>query len=161
MIPKGLPGAGNILIYDNGGWAGYGPPNPGAPTGTRNALRDHSRIMEFNPVTLKMVWEYKDCCTGSRGHRFYSGYISAAQRLPNGNTMITEGSNGRLFEVTPEKEIVWEYINVFFYDKPEYRQRTIYRAYRVPYKWVPQLKRPAEKAVIPPDMSKWRIKPQG
>ena len=31
MIPKGLPGEGNILIYDNGGWAGYGAPNPAAP----------------------------------------------------------------------------------------------------------------------------------
>ena len=32
MIPRGLPGEGNILIYDNGGWAGYYAPNPGSPT---------------------------------------------------------------------------------------------------------------------------------
>jgi hypothetical protein len=37
MIPRGLPGEGNILIFDNGGWAGYGSPNPGSPTGFRNA----------------------------------------------------------------------------------------------------------------------------
>ena len=46
MIPRGLPGEGNILVFDNGGWAGYGAPNPGSPTGYNNALRDFSRILE-------------------------------------------------------------------------------------------------------------------
>ncbi len=53
MIPRGLPGAGNLLIFDNGGWAGYGSPNPGSPTGFRNALRDYSRVLEIDPVTLE------------------------------------------------------------------------------------------------------------
>jgi hypothetical protein len=57
MIPRGLPGAGNILIFDNGGWAGYGSPNPGSPTGFRNALRDYSRVLEIDPVSLKVVWQ--------------------------------------------------------------------------------------------------------
>ena len=35
----------------------------------------------------------------------------AAQRLPNGNTLITESERGRVFEVTPQKEIVWEFWN--------------------------------------------------
>jgi hypothetical protein len=43
--------------------------------------------------------------------RFFSGFISGAQRLPNGNTLICQGADGRLFEVTPGKEIVWEYVN--------------------------------------------------
>ena len=38
LIPRGLPGEGNLLVFDNGGWAGYGAPNPGAPTGGKNAL---------------------------------------------------------------------------------------------------------------------------
>jgi hypothetical protein len=37
-----------------------------------------------------------------------------AQRLPNGNTLITESAFGRFFEVTREGEIVWEYVNPFF-----------------------------------------------
>jgi len=37
-----------------------------------------------------------------------------AQRLPNGNTLITESSFGRFFEVTKQGEIVWEYVNPFF-----------------------------------------------
>ena len=58
MIPRGLPGEGNILVFDNGGAAGFGPPNPGAPTGEWNALRDHSRVLEFDPVTLEIVWQH-------------------------------------------------------------------------------------------------------
>lgn len=42
---------------------------------------------------------------------FYSGNVSGAQRLPNGNTLLCEGANGRLTEVTPAEEVVWEYIN--------------------------------------------------
>ena len=57
IIPKGLPGEGNVLVFDNGGAAGFGDPNPGAPDGTWNALRDSSRVLEINPVTLELVWE--------------------------------------------------------------------------------------------------------
>ena len=56
MIPKGLPGAGNILVFDNGGWAGYGAPNETSPTGVDVAKRDYSRVLEFDPITLKIVW---------------------------------------------------------------------------------------------------------
>ena len=154
MIPRGLPGAGNILVFDNGGAAGYGAPNPGSPIGVNNALRDYSRIIEFDPLTLEKVWEYRD------GKRFYSYFISSAQRLPNGNTLICEGAKGRIFEVTREGEIVWEYVSPPFSrlaPKPDY---IIYRAYRVPYEWVPQLEKPVEKAVIPPDPADFRIQPQ-
>lgn len=59
IIPKGLPGAGNLLFFDNGGTAGYGAPNPAAPvTGFHNVKRDYSRVVEFNPVTKEIVWEY-------------------------------------------------------------------------------------------------------
>ena len=49
LIPRGLPGEGNILVFDNGGWAGYGAPNPASPTGFQNARRDYSRVLEINP----------------------------------------------------------------------------------------------------------------
>ena len=45
---------------------------------------------------------------------FYSYHISSAERQPNGNVVICEGAPGRLFEVTPQKEIVWEYISPFY-----------------------------------------------
>ncbi len=141
MIPKGLPGEGNILVFDNGGAAGYGAPNPGAPNGRMNAVRDYSRVVEFDPITLELVWEYSALKADGdriRACRFYSRPWSSAQRLPNGNTLICEGAGGRLFEVTPEPEIVWEFISP---------RETCYRAYRVPYEWIPQLDKPKEKAI--------------
>jgi len=59
----------------------------------------------MDPLTAQVVWEY----TGTPKDSFYSGFISGAQRLPNGNTLICEGAKGRLFEVTTDKEIVWEF----------------------------------------------------
>ena len=159
MIPRGLPGEGNILVFDNGGRAGYGAPNPGAPTGVGNALRDHSRILEFDPVTLVVVWKNTPLETGgvgtTQGFRIYSSYISSAQRLPNGNTLVTEGACGRIFEVTPEYEIVWEYISPYFSRKRN--MNAVYRAYRIPYQWVPQVEKPEEKAVPRLDNSKFRV----
>ena len=112
LIPRGLPGEGNLLIFDNGGWAGYGAPNPGAPMGIKNALRDYSRVLEIDPLTLEIAWQYTPVEAGCRmpfdANRFYSPIVSAAQRLPNGNTLITEGTGGRLIEVTPDHRIVWE-----------------------------------------------------
>ena len=85
MIPKGLPGAGNILIFDNG-----------VPD-----KRD-SIALEIDPLTKEILWFYKD-------PSFFSRAAGSLQRLPNGNTLISSDVQGRVFEVTPEKEIVWEY----------------------------------------------------
>jgi hypothetical protein len=159
MIPRGLPGEGNILVFDNGGWAGYGPSNPGAPTGHNNALRDHSRVLEFDPVTLEVAWQYSALEAGFapivEAYKFYSGFVSSAQRLPNGNTLITEGTDGRLFEVTPEHRIVWEYISPHFGE--EQNHNLVYRAYRVPYEWIPQVEEPDAIPVPRLDNSTFRV----
>jgi len=160
MIPAGLPGAGDILVFDNGGQAGYGAPNPGSPTGMGNALRDYSRVLEFDPVTLDIVWTTAPSqpgrsAGGRRGSRIYSNFISSAQRLPNGNTMITEGAGGRLLELTPGYEIVWEYVSPFF--ERRMGLNSVYRAYRLPYEWAPQAGRPTEKEVPRLDNSRFRV----
>jgi hypothetical protein len=157
MIPRGLPGEGDIMIFDNGGYGGFGAPNPGAPTGLNNALRDYSRVIEINPITLDIVWEYSAHTAGYRdAYKFYADYVSSAQRLPNGNTLICEGALGRLFEVTPKCETVWEYISPYYY--PVENFNLVYRCYRAPYDWVPQLKKPKEEAVIPPNNTVLRVK---
>ncbi|MBP2641138.1 MAG: hypothetical protein H6Q66_2089 [Firmicutes bacterium] len=159
MIPRGLPGEGNIIVFDNGGWGGYGAPNPGSPTGRMNALRDYSRVLEFDPVSLKIVWQYTPAEAGYivpvDASRFYSPFISGAQRLPNGNTLITEGSGGRLIEVTADHEIVWEYISPYW--GKQFKINMIYRAYRVPYDWIPQLSQPLETPVKPLDVKTFRM----
>ena len=108
-------------------------------------------------MTFEKVWEYS--LSGLERFLFFNHYVSSAQRLPNGNTLITEGADGRIFEVTAEKEIVWEYVNPFF-GTENGRTNRIYRAHRVPYDWVPQLERPEERPVVPPDVSDFRIEPQ-
>ena len=62
FIPEGLPGAGNLLVFDNGGEAGYGTPNPSAPTGSNTVRRISSRVLEINPVTFEKFWStrYQD-----------------------------------------------------------------------------------------------------
>ncbi len=159
MIPAGLPGAGNILIFDNGGWGGYDVPNPGAPTGVKAALRDYSRVLEIDPVAMKIVWQYTPSEAGflfpMDSNRFYSPFISGMQRLPNGNTLITEGSDGRVFEVTADHEIVWEFISP--YKGKHVPMNMTYRAYRVPYEWVPQVKKPVETPIRPLDVFSFRV----
>lgn len=104
LIPKGLPGAGHLLVFDNGGSSGYGFDTPIAPNGTGAFARATSRVLELNPVTLELVCSYA-------APQFFSTNISGAQRLPNGNTLVTEGAPGRVFEVTTDGTIVWEYLS--------------------------------------------------
>jgi hypothetical protein len=157
IIPKNLPGAGNLLVFDNGGAAGYDAPNPAAPTGVGAVRRDYSRVVELNPVTFEKVWEYS--VPGQQRTNFFSHYVGSAQRLPNGNTLINEGANGRLFEVTGDLRIVWEYVSPFYGTNNPLNNR-IFRAYRVPYDWVPQVARPVERAVVPPNIREFRVPPQ-
>jgi hypothetical protein len=149
FIPKGLPGAGHLLVFDNGGASGYGPPSGIAPNGTGVYARANSRVLEIDPVTLRLVWSY------SAPGRFFSTNISGAQRLPNGNTLITAGAGGRLFEVATGGQIVWEYVNPLFAGAQG--ANSVYRSYRVPYEWIPQLRRPQEKAVTPPALGDFRV----
>lgn len=91
---------GNILIFDNG-------LHRPLKTGTSSS---YSRVLEINPRTNEIVWEYRDQNLTS----FYSSVCAGAQRLPNGNTLICEATKGRIFEVTSEKETVWEFTNPFY-----------------------------------------------
>jgi hypothetical protein len=95
--PRPLPN-GNILIFDNG-------------THRRDHPATFSRVIEVEPSTKEIVWRYSDPSV----FEFFSPYISGAQRLANGNTLICEGCHGRIFEVTPDGETVWEYISPHFF----------------------------------------------
>jgi len=150
MIPQGLPGAGNILTFDNGGTAGHGAVVPGLDRGANpNKLRDFTRVIEYDPVTLDLIWEYKqpnptadydgDGDIKGNERKLFSGFISGAQRLENSNTLICEGAAGRVFEVTTEGEIVWEYISPYTGAAGSMVSRnTTFRAYRVPASWIPE-----------------------
>ncbi|KAI9025415.1 ASST-domain-containing protein [Hyaloraphidium curvatum] len=159
IIPRGLPGEGNLLLFDNGGWAGYGDANPSSD-GTKSALRDYSRVLEIDPTTLEIKWQYTPREAGYivplDASRFYSPFVSSAQRLPNGNTLITEGSDGRIFEVTPEHETVWEYVSPYW-GKPPLALALVYRAYKYPYSWFPRAPEPEVHGIARIDNLTFRV----
>jgi hypothetical protein len=107
--PAPLPN-GNILLFDNG------------PHRLDHPL-PFSRVIEIEPATKEIVWKYQERIEID----FFSPRISNAQRLPNGNTLICEGSFGRIFEVTVSGELVWEFVNPYFGDDGGNR---VFRAYR-------------------------------
>jgi hypothetical protein len=103
---------GNITLFANG---------------CNIATNPFSRVIEFDPRTRQTVWEYR----GRPRHTFFSPHISGAQRLASGNTLICEGQWGRIFEVTPECDIIWEYVSPF--TGPDLNgdpSNEIFRAYR-------------------------------
>jgi len=107
-IKPGLPGAGNILIFNNG----HG--KPGAQYSSvdeivspvdGNGFYAREPGSPFGPEAPQ--WNY----TASVPTDFYAINLGSAQRLPNGNTLICDGPHGRFFEVTEKKEVVWEFTN--------------------------------------------------
>ncbi|HEX8602085.1 MAG TPA: aryl-sulfate sulfotransferase [Pseudoduganella sp.] len=112
---------GNILAFDNGNFR----------SGQHVAF---SRVLEIDPRTNAVVWSYQDELVNA----FYTAYMGSAQRLPNGNTHVTESATGRLFEVTPAGEVVWEYIIPWFAEYPDEaarsyvpgRQNSVFQTFR-------------------------------
>ncbi len=84
----------------------------------------YSRVIEIDPTTGDIVWKYK----ADIPENFYSKWRGSNQRLPNGNTLICESEKGRVFEVTREREIVWEFYNPEIKNE---RRHLIYRMMRV------------------------------
>ena len=109
-IPTGCPGAGNVLIFNNG---------QGRPGGAYSSIVEISLPpseggsylidVDSGVYTAKTAWSYQ----ALNPRDFYSGHVSGAQRLPNGNTLICSGEQGRMFEVNRKGEVVWEYNNPF------------------------------------------------
>ncbi len=80
---------GNVLIFDNG------------------IASKRSRVIEVDPLSREIVWEY----TAPVPADFFTPGRGGAQRLDNGNTLVTNSNHGQAFEVTPEGEMVWEFLN--------------------------------------------------
>ncbi len=107
-IPAGLPGAGHVTVFNNGG----GRPEKEFSSVDEIVLPfDAKRGFAYEPKKpfgpSAPVWSYSD------PENFYSFFISGCQRLPNGNTLICAGKDGRFFEVTKDSKIVWEYLNPY------------------------------------------------
>ncbi|MBN1510665.1 MAG: aryl-sulfate sulfotransferase, partial [Phycisphaerae bacterium] len=109
-IPEGSPGAGHLIVFNNG-------------VGRSDGM--YSSVVEFEPLVDSKggyacepgkafgpstpVWEY----AAANKHDLFSHSISGAQRLPNGNTLVCSGEQGHLIEVTRDGKTVWEYVNPY------------------------------------------------
>ncbi len=89
---------------------------------------EYSRAVEIDTRTKKVIWEYAD----NPPFSMYTLMGGCVDRLPNGNTLITETAKGHLLEVTPDKKVVWEYISPFYTHNPRLggRMNMIFRAHR-------------------------------
>jgi hypothetical protein len=97
---------GNILIFDNG------------------TKRKYSRLIELNPLTEEIEWEYM----GDPPESFFTPEKGSSQRLANGNTLVCEGDKGRCFEITQDGEIVWEWYDPAMLGK---HREQVYRMMRL------------------------------
>jgi hypothetical protein len=126
-IPQRLSGAGHILIYNNG------DTRPGSMYSTIEEIvlpADSNAGYALGPDKKfgsdRPVWTY----AASNPTDFYSVNISGAQRLPNGNTLICAGAPGIIFEITPQKKVVWQYNLPAFGERGGPNARNVFRAYR-------------------------------
>lgn len=132
---------GNILIFDNG-------------TFRHHESSTYSRVLEVSRSTKQIVWSYRD---RSQPMSFFTPFMGGAQRLPNGNTLITEAVFGRIFEVTPDGQVCFEFVNPDFgsYTDPgvtgdgaeelveigfDFPANALFRAYKYTPEQVPWLK---------------------
>ncbi|KAK5040184.1 hypothetical protein LTS07_000681 [Exophiala sideris] len=127
---------GNILIFDNGAFR------------TGESIQ-YTRAIEVDRATKKIVWEYHD---RSQMVYFFTPFMGSAQRLANGNTFLCESAFGRLFEVTPDGYLCWEYVNPHFAPYPDEatakmfpgESNALFRAYRYSLEEIPWLRRKIE-----------------
>ncbi|KAF4502681.1 transcriptional regulatory [Fusarium agapanthi] len=124
---------GNILIFDNGAF--------------RNGESiTYTRAIEVDRQTKNIAWEYRD---RSQMHNFFTPFMGSAQRLANGNTLLCESAFGRLFEVTKDGYVCWEFINPHFAPYPDQdtskifpgESNALFRAYRYSLEEIPWLKK--------------------
>ena len=121
MVPEGRIGESLFLVFNNG-------------LANRFAFR-RSSVLAVDPVARSVVWEYDDPF-------FYSSLAGSQASLPNGNLLVTSSHGGNAFELTPTKEIVWQWIPPWLPMRLE----------RYPYDHCPQLARlgrPEERPVAP------------
>jgi hypothetical protein len=109
-IPDDMPGGGNIMVFNNSmgrkkdDYSAVFEIAPPMDGDSHYLLTDDE---PFGPT--QPLWRYEAPDKVS----FHSSFISGAHRMPNGQTLVTSGPEGRFFEVTPQGEIVWEYRSIY------------------------------------------------
>lgn len=84
---------GALLLFDNGTFR------------SRESVT-YSRVIEIDRASGEITWEYHD----PTREAFFTPFMGSAQRLPGGNTLVVESAFGRIFEVTREGRVCWEFV---------------------------------------------------
>lgn len=93
---------GNILIFANGAYS---------------TDLHFSAVWELDPKTKEIVWQFR---AKDNPQSFFSPHVGGSQRLSSGNTLVCEGAKGCIFVVTPNGDIVWEYVNPYTNDAGQF-----------------------------------------
>lgn len=101
----------SMLLFDNG---------------AHHPIVPRSRVIEVDMKTDRVVWQYYP----EHVFSLFSGHIAGAERLWNGNTLICEGQSGRIFEVTPDGDICWEWVSPFVFPFRGVKCSMFFRAHR-------------------------------
>ncbi len=133
-IPEGLDDAGQIMIFNNG------KDRPGGEFTEIEVLSPPQSAPGFYTREIALPYGPDEANTiygDGPGELFFSSFLSNASRLTNGNTLINSGSPGRIFEITADREIVWEYEIPLNRDTPinqgsQPRNNSNFRAYKYP-----------------------------
>lgn len=121
-VEPGCPGAGNILVFNNGQGRRYSSVEEIIPP--LNSTGSYSYIPGFAYGPAEPTWVFST----NPPSDMFSSLLSNAQRLPNGNTLICSAQQGLFLEVTAEKTIVWKYKNIL----PSPFTNAVARIYRYP-----------------------------
>jgi hypothetical protein len=155
-IPQGLPGAGHLLVVNNGQYLFQRTPGSSAleinpfldatgrdagkyvnppEAGYRREIYAHDTHNQPRQISNQIVWSYRS----ANSHGFFSHIGSSAQRLPNGGVFICSDTEGHFFEITAAGELAWEYINPVTRDGPVKvlsdalpMVNSAFRAFRIP-----------------------------
>ncbi|MCE9615253.1 MAG: DUF1566 domain-containing protein [Lentisphaerae bacterium] len=103
-IAAGCPGTGNMLVFNNGIGRNYSSVDEIVPPAI-DASGNYARVAGQAYAPPGLTWTY----AATPATSMYSEAISGCQRLPNGNTLICDGTHGELREVTPAGQVVWFY----------------------------------------------------
>ena len=151
-IPPGLPGAGNILLFNNGlefpGYERFYSSIDEIAPPTRSHAYPRADDAAYPPNAPKWTYAAKTPAD------LYAPVMSGAQRLPNGNTLIVNGTAGNISQTTPDGRIVWKYVaplhNHVLLRQGE--RAPVHQTFPTPYGEVPHLTNAVYRAYwYPPD----------
>ena len=127
-IPDGMEGAGNLTVFNNGGERGWSSVMEISTPGNGDGNYPLADGEAWGPEEATWIYE------AEAPESFNAPFISGAMRLEGGNTLICSGPQGRFFEITPDGEIVWEYLGPYHGNVPGWQppgtERLPYASFR-------------------------------